>query len=62
MSDIGYKAVNGINGSITVYLDSAKNLQESKRDVSLLEQTENWSIMLYNKLKEKRNERINVNN
>lgn len=55
MSDIGYKAVNGINGNITVYLDSAKNLQEAKRDVSLLEQTENWSIMLYNKLKEKRN-------
>ena len=59
---IAYKAVNGATGSITVYLDSAKNLQESKRDVSLLEQTENWSIMLYNKLKEKRNERINVNN
>ena len=56
MSDLGYKAVNGINGSVTVYLESANNLQEAKRDVSLLEQTENWSIMLYNKLKEKRND------
>ena len=54
---IKYKAVNGINYTITVYLDSANNLQEAKRDVSLLEQTENWSIMLYNPEKEKRNDR-----
>ncbi len=54
---IKYKAVNGINHTITVYLDSANNLQEAKRDVSLLEQTENWSIMLYNPEKEKRNDR-----
>lgn len=59
---IKYKAINGATGSITVYLDSATNLEEAKRDVALLESTENWSIKLYNPEKEKRNERINVNN
>ena len=50
---IKYKAINGATGSTTVYLDSANNLQEAKRDVSLLEQTENWIIMIYNPEKEK---------
>ena len=53
---IAYKAVNGINGTITVYLDSANNLQEAKFAMSLLEASENWCLKLYNPEKEKRND------
>ena len=59
---IKYKAVNGATGNTTVYLDSATNLQEAKFAMSLLEASENWCLKLYNPEKEKRNERINVDN
>ena len=53
---VNYKA---ISGDTTVYLDSATNLEEAKRDLNLLEEYENWSLMLYNPIKEKRND-LNV--
>ncbi len=54
---IKYKAINGATGKTTVYLDSATNLEEAKRDVALLEPTENWSIIKYNPEKEKRSDK-----
>ena len=50
---VNYKA---ISGDTTVYLDSATNLEEAKRDLNLLEEYENWSLMLYNPMKEERND------
>ena len=52
---IKYKATNGITGDITVYLDSATNLEEAKFAMSLLEASEDWCLKLYNPEKEKRN-------
>jgi len=47
-----YKAVDGINKGIEVYLDSAKNFEEAKYQMSLLEKHTSWCLITYKQKKE----------
>ena len=49
---IKYVALNGINGSTVVHLDSATTLEEAKRDLNLLEDHEPWILQLRHKKEE----------
>ena len=47
-----YKAVGGINKGTEVYLDSAKNFEEAKYQMSLLEKHTSWCLITYKQKKE----------